>query len=88
MEFSEQTRYLLAVPPRGQCSPDASNLGLRVNGSNSISLIRPYMPELDSVRGIAVLMVLFLHGVAPPIHGNLTAGGSFCCRFLATAALV
>ena len=77
MEFSEQTRYLLAVPPRGQCSPDASNLGLRVNGSNSISLIRPYMPELDSVRGIAVLMVLFLHGVAPPIHGNLTAGGEF-----------
>jgi hypothetical protein len=25
-------------------------------------LIRPVMPELDSLRGIAILLVLFLHG--------------------------
>ena len=31
------------------------------------AIIRPYMPELDSVRGIAILMVLFFHGLAPPL---------------------
>lgn len=38
-------------------------------------LIRTYMPELDSVRGIAVLMVLFLHGMAPPLNANLPRWG-------------
>src|ERR1017187_8177780 len=33
------------------------------------------MPELDSVRGIAVLMVLFLHGMAPPLNANLPRWG-------------
>jgi peptidoglycan/LPS O-acetylase OafA/YrhL len=39
------------------------------------SLIRPYMPELDSMRGIAVLMVLFLHGMAAPLNANLSRLG-------------
>ena len=39
------------------------------------SLIRPYMPELDSMRGIAILMVLFFHGMAPPLNANLSRLG-------------
>ena len=38
-------------------------------------LIRPHMPELDSMRGIAVLMVLFLHGMAPPLNAGLSRWG-------------
>jgi peptidoglycan/LPS O-acetylase OafA/YrhL len=44
-------------------------------GLNPSPLIRPYMPELDSVRGIAVLMVLFLHGIARPLDAKLSAPG-------------
>lgn len=29
-------------------------------------IVRRYMPELDSLRGVAVLSVLFFHGIAPP----------------------
>src|ERR1700686_53956 len=29
---------------------------------NRESLIRPVMPELDTVRGLAILLVLFFHG--------------------------
>jgi len=32
--------------------------------SGDKSLLRPKMPELDSVRGVAILMVLFFHGFA------------------------
>src|SRR5258708_7811781 len=39
------------------------------------ALIRPYMPELDSMRGIAVLMVLFLHGMTPPLNAQLSRLG-------------
>lgn len=39
------------------------------------ALIRPYMPELDSMRGMAVLMVLFLHGMAPPLNASLPRWG-------------
>ena len=39
------------------------------------SLIRPYMPELDAVRGIAILLVLFFHGMAPPLHAQLSFFG-------------
>ncbi len=35
------------------------------------------MPELDAVRGIAVLMVLFLHGLAPPVGATLSAASKF-----------
>lgn len=45
--------------------------------SSSTPLIRPYMPELDTVRGIAVLLVLFLHGIAPPLGARLSAPGEF-----------
>lgn len=34
----------------------------REQAVESASLIRPHMPELDTIRGIAVLMVLFFHG--------------------------
>ena len=47
-------------------------------GSASIiaePLIRPYMPELDSVRGLAILLVLLLHGTAWPLHSHLSSFG-------------
>jgi peptidoglycan/LPS O-acetylase OafA/YrhL len=34
----------------------------QIQSPNSLPLIRPVMPELDSVRGVAVLGILFLHG--------------------------
>jgi peptidoglycan/LPS O-acetylase OafA/YrhL len=40
-------------------------------------LIRPYMPELDSMRGLAILLVLFFHGMAPPLKPALSGGGKF-----------
>lgn len=40
-----------------------------------VSLIRAYMPELDSVRGIAILLVVFFHGIAPPSHAELSKFG-------------
>jgi peptidoglycan/LPS O-acetylase OafA/YrhL len=33
------------------------------------------MPELDSARGLAILLVLLYHGVAPPVNGELSRGG-------------
>ena len=38
-------------------------------------LLRPHMPEMDSVRGIVILLVLFFHGMAPPLHADLSSGG-------------
>jgi peptidoglycan/LPS O-acetylase OafA/YrhL len=35
------------------------------------------MAELDSMRGIAILLVLFFHGMAPPLNANLSGGGKF-----------
>jgi len=42
---------------------------------SDVPLIRAYMPELDSVRGIAILSVLFFHGVSPPLHAELSTFG-------------
>lgn len=38
-------------------------------------VIRSYMPELDSIRGIAILLVLFFHGMAPPRHLEISGPG-------------
>ena len=35
------------------------------------TLIRAYMPELDSARGLAILLVLIYHGVAAPANAEL-----------------
>jgi peptidoglycan/LPS O-acetylase OafA/YrhL len=35
------------------------------------------MPELDSVRGLAILLVLFFHGIAPPMNAKLSSAGKF-----------
>lgn len=40
-------------------------------------LLRPYMPELDSIRGLAVILILFFHGMAPPLRPELSRGGKF-----------
>jgi peptidoglycan/LPS O-acetylase OafA/YrhL len=37
---------------------------LPFSGSKDLGLIRPVMPELDTIRGVAVVGVLFLHGFA------------------------
>lgn len=33
------------------------------------------MPELDSVRGLAILLVMFFHGMARPLHAELSIFG-------------
>ncbi len=38
-------------------------------------LLRSYMPELDSARGLAILLVLLYHGIAPPVSGELSRSG-------------
>jgi len=34
------------------------------------------MPELDSLRGLAILLVLIYHGIAPPLHAQLSSFGN------------
>src|SRR5258708_20793364 len=36
------------------------------SGLSTEKMIRPVMPELDSLRGIAILLVLFFHGFDHP----------------------
>jgi peptidoglycan/LPS O-acetylase OafA/YrhL len=38
------------------------------------------MPELDTVRGIAILLVFFYHGVAPPLHTPLSPAAKLVLR--------
>jgi peptidoglycan/LPS O-acetylase OafA/YrhL len=48
--------------------------------TDAARLLRPYMPELDAVRGVAILMVLFFHGIAPPLGQPLSRIGSALFR--------
>jgi spermidine synthase len=41
----------------------------------SSPIIRVYMPELDSLRGVAILLVLFFHGMAPVQNAELSSAG-------------
>ena len=58
----------------------ASARGTRKSATQT-PLIRPYMPELDSMRGLAILLVLFFHGMAPPLKPALSGGGKFILAF-------
>jgi peptidoglycan/LPS O-acetylase OafA/YrhL len=44
--------------------------------SRTAPLLRPYMPELDSLRGVAILLVLFFHGMAPVKNAPLSHAGN------------
>lgn len=48
---------------------------------NVIPLLRRYMPELDTARGIAVLLVLAFHGLQRPQGAALSQAGSFLFSF-------
>lgn len=48
------------------------------------ALIRPLMPELDSLRGIAILLVLLLHGFAYAVDSASFAGAAR--RFMAATS--
>jgi peptidoglycan/LPS O-acetylase OafA/YrhL len=49
----------------------------RVSAPCDVPLIRAHMPELDSVRGIAILSVVFFHGMARPLHAELSTFGGW-----------
>lgn len=51
------------------------DLKLEPAAPSEIPLIRAHMPELDSVRGIAILLVVLFHGMAPPVHRELCPSG-------------
>jgi peptidoglycan/LPS O-acetylase OafA/YrhL len=42
---------------------------------SDIPLIRAYMPELDSARGLAILAVVFYHGIAGPLQNDSSTLG-------------
>src|ERR1051325_2130641 len=52
--------------------------------SKSEGLVRPVMPELDSLRGVAILMVLFFHGFNLPTAMSHMSGLSRAFVYAAT----
>ena len=46
-----------------------------VDAGRSSPLVRSYMPELDSLRGVAILLVLFFHGMVPVQNAELSRAG-------------
>lgn len=73
-QCSRRSRNLPLIMPQLHEAPTAS--GTRDSVVSS-PLIRSYMPELDSVRGLAILLVLFFHGIAPPLKPGLSSAGKF-----------
>jgi len=63
--------------PRGKRLDVAGGSFLIHAAGPPFPLIRPYMPELDSVRGLAILLVLFFHGMASPLNAELSNSGKF-----------
>ncbi|HEX8817893.1 MAG TPA: acyltransferase [Terriglobales bacterium] len=51
-----------------------------LSASATLPLLRPYMPELDIARGIAIVLVLLYHGVAPPRYATLSPAGQLFFR--------
>ncbi|HTA25655.1 MAG TPA: acyltransferase [Terriglobales bacterium] len=49
---------------------------LDVTHGVAVPLLRAHMPELDSLRGLAILLVLIYHGIAPPLHAQLSSFGN------------
>jgi peptidoglycan/LPS O-acetylase OafA/YrhL len=54
----------------------AGHASLDVPHGVAVPLLRPHMPELDSLRGLAILLVLIYHGIAPPLHAQLSSVGN------------
>jgi peptidoglycan/LPS O-acetylase OafA/YrhL len=55
----------------------AGHASLDVPHALAVPLLRARMPELDSLRGLAILLVLIYHGIVPPLHARLSPLGDW-----------